>query len=381
MRHPPPANTMTTGRRFRTVVLCVIALLLLFNAGVGAGEIVEMNQDADTMMWSLIAWAVLSLWLMADFRIFRNALILQFPIAVFCSPFVSIPIWFVTIGIGLLLSPLFQVVRLVWNVLCLIAAPFRRGGCSCLLTVLLLCGGAFHASAAADTGAKRVGQLDIPTLDGKPGNLPAGDTASPYHLPQHPRDLLKPEEQGMTPEDVFMKCIEERDNERVRLFIVSGLDINECRRVSYPECYNALQFAVKEQNFAAVKALVDAGAEVNVPACSSFAGEKDSSLLHFARTVEADWGFNEKYCIYTYLEQHGARMNWTEEFSMEENRSVLAIVLSASAVLGGAFGLLCIVAFRISGRASRVVIICVVMLLFLSATIRFMPELLHFMKS
>ena len=178
-----------------------------------------------------------------------------------------------------------------------------------------------------------------------------------------------------------MKCIEERDNERVRLFIVSGLDINECRRVSYPECYNALQFAVKEQNFAAVKALVGAGAEVNVPACSSFAGEKDSSLLHFARTVEADWGFNEKYCIYTYLEQHGARMNWTEEFSMEENRSVLAIVLSASAVLGGAFGLLCIVAFRISGRASRVVIICVVMLLFLSATIRFMPELLHFMKS
>lgn len=372
---------MTTGRRFRTVVLCVIALLLLFNAGVGAGEIADRNQDADKMMWSLIAWAVLSLWLMADFRIFRNALILQFPIAVFCSPFVSIPIWFVTIGIGLLLSPLFQVVRLVWNVLCLIAAPFRRGGCSCLLTVLLLCGGAYHASAAADTGAKRVGPIDIPTLDGKPRNLPAGDTASPYHLPQHPRDLLKPEEQGMTPEDVFMKCIEERDNERLRLFIVTDLDINECRRVSYPECYNALQYAVKEQNFTAVKVLVDAGADVNCPACSTFAGDKVPSLFYYAKTVEAQWGFSEKHSIYTYLEQHGARLNWTEELRMEENRSVLAIVLSASAVLGGAFGLLCIVAFRISGRGSRVVIICVVVLLFLSATIRFMPELLHFMKS
>ena len=372
---------MTTGRRFRTVVLCVIALLLLFNAGVGAGAIVEMNQDADTMMWSLIAWAVLSLWLMADFRIFRNALILQFPIAVFCSPFVSIPIWIVTIGIGLLLSPLFQAVRLVWNVLCIIAAPFRRGGCRCLLTVLLLCGGAYHSAAVADTGASRAGQLDIPSLDGKPGNAPAGDTASPYHLPQHPRDLLKPEEHGMTPEDVFMKCIESRDHERIHLFIVSGIDINECRRVSYPECYSALQFAVKEQNFAAVKALVDAGAEVNIPACSSFAEDDASSLLHYAKTVDAQWGFNEKYNIYTYLEQHGARMNWTEELSSGEKRSALVIVLSASAVLGLVFGLLCIVAFRISGRGSRVVIICVVVLLFLSATIRFLPELLHFMKS
>ncbi|MBQ8517057.1 MAG: hypothetical protein IJ498_05710 [Akkermansia sp.] len=150
---------MTIGRRFRTVVLCAIALLLLFNAGFGAEEIVNRDKEADKMMWSLIAWAVLSLWLMADFRIFRNALVLQFPIAVLCGPFVSIPIWLVTVGIGLLLSPLFQVVRLVWNVLCLIAAPFRRGGGMCLSVglLLLLC------------SEGRMEARDIPQFVGRPG--------------------------------------------------------------------------------------------------------------------------------------------------------------------------------------------------------------------
>ncbi len=87
-----------------------------------------------------------------------------------------------------------------------------------------------------------------------------------YHSPQIYNSfdsLLKPEEKAMSPVVVFHQCIRNRDHARVRQFIAAGIDINEY--VSDDGIYyNALQFAVHNYNFEAVKALVDAGAEVNI---------------------------------------------------------------------------------------------------------------------
>lgn len=123
--------------------------------------------------------------------------------------------------------------------------------------------------------------------------------------------LLKPEEKAMSPVVVFHQCIRNRDHARVRQFIAAGIDINEY--VSDDGIYyNALQFAVREGNFEAVKALVDAGAEVNI---RKRMGSKYSLMMAVgSRELSYDgipgWGrfFSAEDClIYRYLKQHGAK--------------------------------------------------------------------------
>lgn len=118
--------------------------------------------------------------------------------------------------------------------------------------------------------------------------------------------LLKPEEKAMSPVVVFHQCIRNRDHARVRQFIAAGIDINEY--VSDDgNYYNALQFAVREGNFEAVKALVEAGAEVNTS--SELAQKNRGTILMFSKTlsemVPPDEYEYQK--IYQYLKQHGAK--------------------------------------------------------------------------
>lgn len=120
--------------------------------------------------------------------------------------------------------------------------------------------------------------------------------------------LLKPEEKAMSPVAVFHQCIQNRDHARVRQFVAAGIDINEY--VSNNGIYyNALQFAVREGNFEAVKALVEAGADVNIFSRKRVAGKNMSSILMSSKTLsgmvsEDEYEYQK---IYQYLKQHGAK--------------------------------------------------------------------------
>ncbi len=324
---------MNTGWRLRTVILCIIALFLFF---VGAMLIISGAKQAgnDTFnqgMWCLVGYSILSLFLMADFPWYRACLVLQGPLSIVCSPMISIPICLATLAIGLALSPIFLITRLIWNLLYLLCSLLgvtlshaSGGGKFILCSITIIACGLialfFHLNSPARTTELKSmisGQTPItdstvpesnPNISDKPvPGYPPTAVIKPTTPPQRLEDLLKPIEKGEEPVRIFHRCISSFDTARIYAFIAAGININKKVNYTYFE-QNALQLAVSEQNYEAVNALVQAGADVDIPAYYLPSGESaNKTLLKSIKDSEAKLGMAfERIKILKLLKEQGA---------------------------------------------------------------------------
>lgn len=320
---------MNTGWRLRTVILCIIALFLFF---VGAMLIISGTKQSgnDTFsqgMWCLVGYSILSLFLMADFPWYRACLVLQGPLSILCSPMISIPICLAVLAIGLALSPIFLVTRLIWNLLCLLCSllgvtlSHASGGGKFILCIITLiaCGLMalfFHLnSPASNTGnSPIIGSYPSSSIvpeNNTNVNKPAPEypptAVIPPSTPQRPEDLLKPDEKHEDPVCIFHRCISSFDIERIHAFIAAGININKTINYTFLE-RNALQHSVYVLNYEATKALIQAGADVDIPAFYLPSGESaQTTLLKSVIDTEAEPGMAfERIKILKLLMEHGA---------------------------------------------------------------------------